>query len=106
MDEKELIKILGEKVLESEEKKNNTEDGDLRKEIADIANAICDLIDSAKHFVNVFDASTSIPETMKEIMKESMKDTVIKFMYGDNAYVGTRFRYPYYYRNERNGEEE
>ena len=40
---------------------------------------------------------SAVDPVVKEIIGNSVKETMVKVMYGDNAYVGNRFPYRKYY---------
>lgn len=90
----------------------------MREEMRKLSDATCDLIDAFKKFFDTFDNAAEVNPTVKEIIANSVKETMVKLMYGDDAYVGKKFPrreyYPYgrdnvsYYRDYasfRNDEE-
>lgn len=70
---------------------------ELRKEMRELSDATCDLIDAFKKFSNTFDKMSAVDPVVKEIIGNSVKETMVKLMYGDDAYVGKRFPFRKYY---------
>lgn len=69
----------------------------LRNEMRNLSDATCDLIDAFKKFSNTFDEVSAVDPIVKEVIGNSVKETMVKLMYGDDAYVGKRFPYRKYY---------
>lgn len=69
----------------------------LREEMRKLSDATCDLIDAFKNFSDTFDEVSSVDPVVKEIVGNSVKETMVKLMYGDDAYVGKRFPYSKHY---------
>ena len=70
---------------------------ELREEMRKLSDATCDLIDAFKNFSDTFDEVSAVNHVVKEIVGNSVKETMVKLMYGDDAYVGKRFPYRKYY---------
>ena len=69
----------------------------LKEEMRKLSDATCDLIDAFKKFSNTFDEVSAVDPAIKEIIGNSVKETMVKLMYGDDAHVGKKFPYRQYY---------
>ena len=76
----------------------------LKEEMRKLSDATCDLIDAFKKFSDIFDEVSAVNPMAKEIIGNSVKETMVKLMYGDEAYVGKKFPYRQYYSYGRDNE--